>query len=217
MVLLLIGIPGIPVNAQQEGPYITLTPNYLPAVTAEAAVNIMIHGSGFTIAPSNIMGIAISWGGNPIVPEQLWWEYTYTEDRILMAIISIPTPLAAGTYPVTVTITPRPYIPGSPVILPETADASFTVLDMKGPAGPEGPAGPTGAIGATGPAGPRGPAGPTGPAGATGPTGPTGPAGPVGEPGPAGRLSVAAIILAVIALGWMIIGLLRRILPKQTT
>jgi hypothetical protein len=38
--------------------------------------------------------------------------------------------------------------------------------------------------------------------------------GPSGAAGPAGGLSIAAIILAVIALGWMVFGLLKKLLLK---
>lgn len=56
--------------------------------------------------------------------------------------------------------------------------------------------------------------GPTGESGPAGQTGPQGPPGPIGEPGPAGGLSIAAIILSVGALGWMGIGVLKRLLFK---
>ena len=108
-----------------------------------------------------------------------------------------------------------------------------------GAAGPAGATGPTGPAGATGPAGPAGVTGAAGPTGATGPAGSgidhavnngdgtftlfftdgskftsenlTGPAGAVG---PAGGLSIAAIILALIAVGWMVFGLLKKVFLK---
>ena len=81
-----------------------------------------------------------------------------------------------------------------------------------GPLGPLGPAGPAGAEGAVGTEGPIGPPGTTpGPPGnVSGPAGPTGPEGLQGEQGdvgPAGSssaargISIAALLLAVLALG----------------
>jgi hypothetical protein len=112
----------------------------------------------------------------------------------------------------------------------------------QGVAGPAGPAGATGPAGMTGSSGRTGTgieraenngdgtftlffsdgtsfitddlSGPTGERGPAGQTGPQGPAGPVGEPGPAGGLSITAIVLAVIALGWMGIGVLKRLFLK---
>jgi hypothetical protein len=112
----------------------------------------------------------------------------------------------------------------------------------EGAAGAAGPAGATGPVGPAGATGPAGPAGPTGPAGSASATGPAGKGidhvannangtltlfftdgtsfttdnltGPSGAAGPAGGLSIAAIILAVIALGWMVFGLLKKLLLK---
>ncbi len=113
---------------------------------------------------------------------------------------------------------------------------------VTGPAGPAGPAGSTGPAGATGSSGRTGTGieraenngdgtftlfftdgssfttedltGPTGEPGPAGQTGPQGPPGPVGEPGPAGGLSITAIVISVVALGWMAIGVLKRLFLK---
>lgn len=46
----------------------------------------------------------------------------------------------------------------------------------------------------------------------TGATGPVGPAGPAGDPGPTARLSVAALVLAVIAPAIIIVGKAKRVI-----
>ena len=80
-----------------------------------------------------------------------------------------------------------------------SATATFTVLDLTGPAGeqgetgpagPEGPEGPAGADGADGATGPAGETGPMGPAGADGADGIDGADGATGEMGPQGEQGV---------------------------
>jgi hypothetical protein len=111
-----------------------------------------------------------------------------------------------------------------------------------GDEGPQGPAGPPGSSGATGATGIgiesaesngdgtltifftdgssfttddlTGETGLVGEPGPPGPAGPAGEQGPAGEPGPAGTLSITAIILAVAALGWVVIGMLKRLLVR---
>lgn len=108
-----------------------------------------------------------------------------------------------------------------------------------GPAGPPGPEGPPGEGGPDGPDGPipdhewsgtslrfedphsstgwsefvdlQGPQGPQGLPGEAGANGEPGPQGEQGEPGPTGGISVAAMVLAVVTFGWMLIGLLKRL------
>ena len=92
--------------------------------------------------------------------------------------------------------------PGSHTVRAEDAEdtsdsATFTVIDMTGPQGSRGPAGSTGTEGSPGPIGPQGPQGHQGSPGAPGSPGEPGPR---GDSAPAG-ISIAAIILALIALG----------------
>jgi hypothetical protein len=72
-----------------------------------------------------------------------------------------------------------------------TAEAWFTVIDCTGPAGPQGPPGEQGEPGGQGPAGEPGPA---------------------GDPGPTARLSVAALVLAAIALVIIILGKAKKVI-----
>ncbi len=114
----------------------------------------------------------------------------------------------------------------------DEASAAFDVIDLTGPQGPVGPQGeqgPTGPQGEQGVPGEQGPIGPEGPAGvpgeaaAQGDPGPIGPEGPQGEqgiqgeqgpPGPAGSsgvgLSIAALILALIALALSVVGKVKK-------
>jgi len=223
-IIFLLCITWVPVSA---APMIVLTPN-----TGYAAT--MIYGSGFTIYGQ----VQIYWDGSviPTIPQQIY----LTDNNAFTALIAIPTPLAVGTHTVTARVTSA--TGGSAA---ETAQAVFTVVDMKGAAGAAGPAGatgPAGPAGATGSMGLPGLAGTAGPAGATGPAGPPGVGidhvvnngdgtftlfftdgskfttdnftGASGAAGPAGGLSIAAIILAVLALAWMLFGLLKRLLLK---
>jgi hypothetical protein len=235
--LLLAVVITLSVSTAAFAQEITLTPSSGYAV-------VMVSGSGFYGL------VSIYWDGNvnplPTYPTEVWTG-TEQDPSAFSALIVVPTPLAVGPHQVTVT---GQSATGAPL----TATATFTVVDMRGPAGPPGPAGPAGPVGpegppgATGPAGPAGSSGsdgtgiesaenngdgtftliftdgssfttddlsgPTGEPGPAGPTGPQGPPGPTGEMGPAGGLSIAAIILAVAALGWMAIGVLKRLLLK---
>jgi len=55
--------------------------------------------------------------------------------------------------------------------------------------------------------GPQGPLGEQGPAGEQGPLGEQG---PPGEQGPAGSISIAAVVLALIALGLTLLGRIKK-------
>jgi len=133
-----------------------------------------ITGSGF--APDST--ITITWDGTPIptIPRPL----TTDSSGNFTALISVFTPEAPGSHTVTATDEEG-----------NKASAAFTVLDMKGPAGPPGPKGDTG------PAGPKGAEGPAGP------PGPSGPAAPI-------EYLAASIILAIIAIGIAIYALVRK-------
>ena len=139
------------------------------------------------------------------------------EELIITAVIAVPTQASPGPHEVKA-------IQETEGAAPLEATATFTVDDMRGPAGPRGPegiGGSDGADGEPGPAGSEGPAGPDGPAGESGgsgpkgeegppgpqgPPGPDGPQGPQGEPGPAGDSGftggiIGAIVMALLALG----------------
>ncbi len=122
-----------------------------------------------------------------------------------VAIISVPTQAEPGTHTITVRDT-----------LYHKASATFTVIDMTGPEGKRGvqgvsgKPGPRGLQGLTGAQGPRGLKGEQGEPGKTGPRGRQGLPGIPGEPGPDPGLaplvtSIAAIILAAIALGLILL------------
>jgi len=194
--------------------------------------------SGFaatTILAENFTGDytigLITWDGSPIpsYPDQ---PFSY-EGTSFTAIIGVPTQTSPGVHTIEVTATPM--FEGDNV----TANTTFTVIDMTGPQGlagaggtaptgppgPKGPRGPDGPPGDMGPEGEPGPEGLPGEVGLPGPPGPLGPEGPQGEPGPegsagrigligdtgpAGGLSVTAIVMAFLALLWMVISLIRR-------
>lgn len=158
--------------------------------------------SAITITGREFYGtITIFWDGTPIptVPSSVVAD----QYGNFSAIISVPTQTTAGNH----TVMAR----GSTmttVAPPTQASTIFRVVDMTGP---EGPAGPQGATGREGPAGPTGLPGMQGPAGERGEQGPPGKQGPPGEAGPAGGLSVAAIVIALLALVWAIISILKRL------
>jgi hypothetical protein len=139
--------------------------------------------------------VTISWDGTvlPTVPTIV----TVNSNGIFTAIISVPTQTTPGVHNITATDDEG-----------ASANTTFTVIDMTGPAGEDGEDGATGPAGEDGATGPAGPAGDTGATGATGATGPagedgaTGPAGAAGEDGTAAPVEgvYGALILAVIAL-----------------
>jgi hypothetical protein len=120
-------------------------------------------------------------------PVDVSWNGEFT------AIISVPTQTVTGNHTVkAVQIVSLGDATGN-----LTAEASFIVIDMRGPQGfsggggigppgPAGPQGPAGAQGPSGPVGPTGPAGASGGGGGIGLEGPRGLQGMVGLPGPAG-------------------------------
>ena len=140
---------------------LTLSPD-----TGFASVTV----TGMNFDPNSV--ITIAWDGTtvPTVPSPLRTDGAGS----FTALISVPTQTAAGAHTIAATDEGG-----------NTLQATFTVIDMTGPAGA------TGAIG---------------------PAGPTGPQGPQGEVGPSGapELSYAAIILALIALGLSVFVLMRK-------
>ena len=140
------------------------------------------------------------------------YELTW-RSGFLKADVELRAPTSAQPLP---TATPLPAATVRPTNTPAPTPAPVMVA---GPAGPQGPAGEPGSAGPPGPAGPQGEPGAAGP---PGPQGPEGPEGPEGEEGPRGRtaesesdgyglyalgaagvaalLSVAALVVGVIAL-----------------
>ena len=157
---------------------ITLTP-----ATGFAATTV----SGLGFAPNS--AITITWDGTPIptVPSPLMTDVNGT----FTAIISVLTPLDPGDHIVTATDA-----------LGNSAEATFTVVDMTGPQGPQG---------ATGPQGEPGEQGETG---LQGPQGSPGATGPQGETGPAGEMPIEYIVIPVIpsiaAIALAIFALIRK-------
>ena len=136
--------------------------------------------------------VTITWDGTliPTVPSTV----VVDSDGSFTAIISVPTQAEPGIHTINATDEAG-----------NSAEGTFTVLDMTGPTGATGPAGVDGATGATGPAGPAGVDGATG---ATGPAGPAGATGATGETGAAapteylwGSIGLAIIALLIAAYG----------------
>lgn len=176
-------------------------------VYAHPAMISLSPASGFsvtTITGSGFFGgmVTIYWDGDPIstIPPSLYGD----ESGNFTAIISVPSQTDPGEH--TVMARNQEGNKGS---------AIFEVVDMTGPQGPQGeqgPAGPQGLAGEQGPPGEQGEqgsAGQQGPAGERGPQGEQGPQGlsggeqelPVEQGLPEGIISIAAIIIALIALG----------------
>jgi len=162
-----------------------------------------LTGAGF-VANSTV---TITWDGTaiPTVPSTV-----VATDGTFTAIISVLTQNDPGIHNITAT-------DGTGI----SANATFTVLDMTGPAGADGadgedgatgPAGADGEDGATGPAGADGEDGATGPAGADGEDGATGPAGAAGEDGADAPTEYlwASLILAIIAILIAAFGIFRK-------
>ena len=177
-------------------PLLTLSP-------ASGFAALTVVGSGF--AP--LTAVTVFWNGTqiPTVPSPL----LANQGGNFTAIISVPTQTSPGDYTVTAS---NVGVPGGEF----SASAVFRVVSMigpvgpAGPAGPQGPTGPQGTAGSTGSTGPAGPEGTVGPQGLTGPQGPVGPPGPPGESGTASGLSILAIILALIAIGIMFFGKIKK-------
>jgi len=159
--------------------------------------------SAITITGTGFYGlITIYWDDDsiPTVPSPLY--PSDTQQGGFTAIISVPTQTEPGVHTVTALDSEG-----------ASDDANFTVVDMTGPAGAPGapgPQGPAGESGATGAPGPQGIPGEQGLPGTTGPQGMPGEQGPPGAPGPAGGISIAAIILALIALGLTLFGKIKK-------
>jgi hypothetical protein len=165
---------------------LTLTPNAGCAYTT-------VDGAGFI----SFSAITISWDGVPVptVPVDLYAG----EDGSFTAVITVLTQTAPGPHEVRAT--------GQEDSPAPTIAATFTVVDMTGPAGPAGPIGPPGAEGIQGEEGPQGEQGPQGESGPVGLPGPMGESpsgerglpglqgehGPPGEPGPQGLRGIDGI------------------------
>jgi|GEM_PF-4393311 hypothetical protein len=226
------------VHAQDET--ITLVPNYLPVITvAGDPVNIVVHANNFYYNDTLIVDV----DGLPVTPSQIITGYSFSKIPYIIMIVPIPTPLVMGTHTVTITITTVTGAPQTARARFMVIDMVGPV-GPPGPSGADGLPGIQGPAGPAGSPGPAGEGTPgvgidtienngdgtftlfltdgssfttddlTGPSGASGPVGPIGPPGPTGETGPAGGLSIAAIVLAVGALGWMAFGVLKRLLLK---
>jgi hypothetical protein len=174
----------------------TLLPPALVLSPTSGFSVVTLMGKGFLPQNEGLPPIIIFWDNViiPTVPSPLdqYWTGEFT------AIISVPTQTVTGNHTV------KAVLNAGGLTGNLTAEASFTVIDMRGPQGygggggmgPIGPSGPTGPAGPAGPTGSTGPQGPAGPAGTsagsgsggggTGPEGPRGLQGPVGLPGPAG-------------------------------
>ena len=165
-----------------------LIPEACYTVPDSGVASTTVVGVGFN--PDAV--VTISWDGTvlPTVPTMV----TVNSNGLFTAIISVPTQTTPGVHNITATDDEG-----------ASANATFTVIDVTGPAGEDGadgatgPAGSTGATGATGATGSTGAAGEEGADGATGPTGPTGAAGEDGTAAPVEGV-YGALILAVIAL-----------------
>jgi len=157
---------------------------------------VTIEGTGFAGYLDNV---TISWDGSNIPALVDTWSYSVTTPTAIIteyaftAIISVPTQTAPGTHTIKAYYSYDIY-DGQPVA-GESPALYFYVVDVTGPAGPEGPEGPEG------PAGPEGPEGPQGPQGEECPECPTG-----ATPG----IGIAALLLALIALGMMIAGKVKK-------
>jgi hypothetical protein len=186
---------------------------------------IMIYGSGFLDYVYWDIAFTWDWDGvtdpiypddfMPTIPDSVRADY---DTGNFTAIISVPAPDELGSH----TIQVWALVEGPELI--DGASATFEVTTPpqglqgeQGPVGPAGPAGPTGPQGAPGFEGPPGSEGPEGPqgiqgaTGATGATGPTGPEGPQGEPGETGSLSIAAIVMAGVALLWTLFSIIKKL------
>jgi len=135
---------------------------------------VLIPDSGF--AATTIIGgrfsanstLTVTWDGEviPTVPSPA----TTDSNGNFTAVITVLTPLSPGLHLISVTDEEG-----------NEANATFTVIDMTGPQGPQGEPGPQG---------PQGP---------QGEPGPQGPQGPQGEPAPT-EIVWASIIIAIIAV-----------------
>ena len=191
LTLVQVGISADKVYSQAGAPppSITLSPS-------SGFSAITVSGAGFARGE-----IFIYWERDrmPTVPVHVYPSDTQAGN--FTAIITVPTQTSPGQYEILAT---------DQVV---TASAMFEVVDMTGPQGPPGVAGPSGGTGSQGSPGETGPAGepgPVGPPGEPGTTGEVGPPGPPGEAGPGGGISIVAIVLAFIALGFVLLGKIKK-------
>jgi hypothetical protein len=191
---------------------IALTPN-----SGIAATTIM--GMGFPASTTYPARVTITWDNNPTpiptVPEVILTSTSGT----FTAIIAVPTQTNPGQHTVTATVIPT----GDIVAAPVSASSQFTVNEVTGLPGTPGATGPAGngiktvrsegdgilvfeftdgTIFRTGSL--KGPPGPTGE------QGPQGEQGEPGTQGPAGGLSIAAILVSVGALGYVVFSVLKK-------
>ena len=181
---LIVIVTGPAVCGQQM---ITLTPD---SGFAAVAISGTGFGSGTTID--------IYWDGDPIptIPQNVGTD----EGGDFTAIIVVPDQTDPGEY----------RIRAWDGEIAEEATATFTVIDMTGPAGEQGLRGADGAPGSDGASGSMGPPG------SQGPTGPQGPAGPEGTAGAAGFTPYAAagisgVVLALMAIVLGLVNLVRKL------
>ena len=215
LTVLIIGASGLTVErASAQGPPAI----FLSPTSGFAALTV--SGTEFTVG----VPVTILWDDVPVptVPRTVITTLATGQNGVFTALIAVPTQTEPGAHVVTALDTETNL----------TAFALFTVTDITGAAGPAGEQGPAGSAGPEGPAGPAGPVGASGPRGVTGDTGPEGPAGEIGpqglpgergpageqgpqglpgEPGPAGAISVAAIVIAVAALAWTALRMLKKV------
>jgi hypothetical protein len=189
LTMVLVGVTAD--KAYSQAPRITLTPSSGFAATT-------VYGTGFVSGQ-----VSIYWAGTrlPTVPTPVYVTVaTGAQLGTFTAIITVPTQTKPGEYLVTAQDERG-----------TSASATFMVIDMTGPQGPQGAPGPAGS---TGPMGPSGSAGKQGPPGEQGPPGKQGPPGEQGPPGGAGPsaagMSIIAIILAVIALALAVFGRIKK-------
>jgi rhamnogalacturonyl hydrolase YesR len=183
------GASGIGYNliSAMAAPSLILTPN-----TGFAATTVV--GSGF----SNDSEVTIAWDGSviPTVPIHVMTDATGD----FAAIISVPTQTAPGVHTVNATDDSGNW-----------TTATFIVVDMKGPQGPQGDTGAQGLKGDNGTKGDTGLQGPTGQQGPKGDKGDTGPQGPAGSPAENQLVLIAFPTAAsIIALCIAVVALLRK-------
>ena len=186
MALSLTATAGGNISAQEsEGPTIELTPE-------EGFAALTIEGTGWlSIDAIYFDGVEV-----PTIPSPIY--VVYVDDvgtGTFTAIITVPEQTDPGTYIVTAKGMDE---------VEDTAEvsASFKVKDMRGPQGERGPEGPPGTT--------PGPQGPAGLAGPQGPPGEQGDEGTAGSTGAATGIGIAALLLALIALGLIIAGKVKK-------
>jgi hypothetical protein len=230
--VLILGLTAVPVGAVGV---ITLTPSSGFAAT-------MISGSGFTTFGQVQIywdGVATPL---PTIPQQIFISANSPTFTALIAIPTPLTVGAHSVMTRVVAATGGPAETAVATFTVVDMKGDMGPAGPAGAIGPAGPAGATGPIGTAGATGPPGPAGATGPAGPAGTSAASVRSidravnngdgtftlfftdgssfttenlrGPSGAAGATGGLSITAIILALIALGWMLFGFLKKLLLK---